>query len=109
VETYVEAIHRLHEYLLGAGMPTTIEGTRREHVEAFVADQLARLKPSSARSRYASLRQFFRWCVDEGEITESPMARMRPPAVPEQPVPVLSEEGLLVDVTQAGSRSISER
>ncbi len=59
-----------------------------------MADQLDRLKASSARSRYASLRQFFRWCQDEGEIRESPMARMRPPAVPKQPVPVLAEEEL---------------
>jgi len=32
--------------------------------------------------------------MDEGEITESPMARMRPPAVPEIPVPVVAEDEL---------------
>jgi site-specific recombinase XerD len=111
VEAYVEAVQRLHEFLVDAGMPTSIEGIHREHVEAFVADQLARLRASSARSRYASLRQFFRWCVDEGEVTESPMARMRPPAVPEQPVPVLGEEQLraLVRVADRDASYVGKR
>jgi site-specific recombinase XerD len=94
VQAYAEAVHRLQEYLAAAGMPVKVAAITREHLEAFIADQLERLKASSARSRYASLRQFFRWAVDEGEISASPMGRMRPPAVPEQPVPVLSEDQL---------------
>ena len=95
IKSYSEAVERLHEYLVAQGMPTTVAGITSEHVEAFLADQLARLRPSSARVRYASLRQFFAYVVRElGEITTSPMATMRPPAVPETPVPVLSEEKL---------------
>lgn len=94
VQAYVEAVSRLHEFVVSAGMPVAVAAITREHVEAFIEDQLARLKATSARSRYASLRQFFRWAVDEGEIPSSPMERMRPPAVPEQPVPVLSEDEL---------------
>jgi site-specific recombinase XerD len=93
-QAYTEGVSRLHEYLTAQGMPTEVGSITREHVEAFLADQLARLKPSSARSRYASCRQFFRWLQDEGEIKESPMARMKPPAVPEQPVPILGEDEL---------------
>jgi site-specific recombinase XerC len=37
---------------------------------------------------------FWRWCVEEGEVKASPMARMRPPAIPETPVPVIAEEDL---------------
>jgi hypothetical protein len=37
---------------------------------------------------------FFEWCVTEDAITSSPMANMRPPYVPEQPVPVLAENNL---------------
>jgi site-specific recombinase XerD len=93
-QAYAEAVTRLHEYLMAQGMPIAVSAITREHVEAFLADQVERLKASSARSRYASVRQFFRWLVEEGEIPESPMARMRPPAVPEVPVPVLSEDEL---------------
>jgi site-specific recombinase XerD len=93
-QAYTEGVSRLHEFLTASGMPTEVAKITREHIEAFIADQLARLKASSARSRYASIRQFFRWLAEEGEIRESPMARMRPPAVPEEPVPVLTEDQL---------------
>ncbi len=105
-EAYTEACRRLHEVLVARGMPTAVSSITREHLEAFFADQLARLKPSSARSRYASLRQFFAYVVDLGEITSSPMARMHPPTVPEQPVPILTEEHLRA-LLRAAERDIS--
>ena len=83
---------RFDAYLEAHGMPRDVAAIRREHVESFIEDQLDRLKPSSAANRYRSLQQFFRWLVDEGEITESPMARMRPPTIPETPPPVLTDE-----------------
>jgi site-specific recombinase XerD len=93
IESYTEAVRRLHDFLTVRGMPVIIASITREHVEAFMEDQLSRLAASSARSRYASLRQFFRWVVEDGERPDSPMPP-RPPNVPEQPVPVLSEEEL---------------
>jgi site-specific recombinase XerD len=101
ITAYVEAIRRLHEYLTAAGMPTVVGSIAREHVEAFIADQAERLRAASAKTRYASLRQFFRWCEDEGEIERSPMAKMHPPKVPEQPVPVLTEDQLRVLIRAA--------
>jgi hypothetical protein len=35
---------------------------------------------------------FYAWLEDEGEIAADPMARLKPPAIPEQPVPVLPDE-----------------
>ena len=68
---------------------------RREHVEAFLVDCVERgLSASTAANRYRSLQQLFRWLEDEGEIERSPMAKMRPPAVGEQPVDVLTEDEL---------------
>ena len=43
---------------------------------------------------YRSLQPFWRWAIEEGFIRESPMANMRPPIVPEQPVPVLELDQL---------------
>jgi site-specific recombinase XerC len=34
------------------------------------------------------------WLEDEGEIAADPMAKMKPPAIPEQPVPVLPDDAL---------------
>jgi integrase len=44
--------------------------------------------------RYRSLQQLFKWLTEEGEIPTDPMMRMKPPAVPEVPVPVVSDDDL---------------
>lgn len=75
-------------------MPTDVAAITREHVEAFITDQLARLAPASAASRYSSLRPFFNWLVEEGEIQASPMARMRKPKLPEHAPPMLTDAEL---------------
>jgi site-specific recombinase XerD len=92
IHVYLDAAARLDAFLAAKGLPRAVAAIRREHVEAFIEDQLARLKPASAANRYRSLQQFFRWLVDEGEVRESPMARMKPPAIPETPPPVLRDE-----------------
>lgn len=40
------------------------------------------------------LQAFFRWCLDEDIIGTSPMAKMKPPKVPEHPAPVLRLEAV---------------
>jgi hypothetical protein len=46
---------------------------------------VTRTKPSSAATRYRSLQQLFKWLDDEGEISGSSIAKMRPPIIPEEP------------------------
>jgi len=85
----------LAEYLVAQGMPTLVGSIRREHVEAFLADLLERVSPATTAKHYRSLQQLWKWLVDDGEIERSPMERMSPPAVPEQPVPVLTDGELI--------------
>lgn len=94
VKSYSAAIRLLDDFLAGRGMPRAVASIRREHIEAFIEDQLERLRPASAANRYRSLQQFFKWLVEEGEIQTSPMARMHPPTIPETPPPVLREAAL---------------
>src|ERR1017187_2307053 len=79
-------------FLAGSGMSTAVRSIRREHVEAFIVAELARTAPASAATRYRSLQQLFNWLDEEGEIDASPMTKMRPPKIPEKPVPVLSDD-----------------
>ena len=72
----------------------TADRVTRETVETFIEDQLSRFKPTTAAVRYRSLQQFFKWLVEEGEVTANPMARMKPPIVPDVPVPVVSDTDL---------------
>ena len=71
-------------------MPTDPALVTREHVEAFVAYLLTRYRPATASNRYRALQTFFRWMVDEGEVASSPMAKMKPPAIPEEPPAVVT-------------------
>lgn len=94
LKSYLDAVARFDRHLEAHGMPRTVANIRREHVESFIEDQLARLRPASAANRYRSVQQFFKWLVDEGEIRESPMGRMKPPTIPETPPDVLREDQL---------------
>ena len=42
---------------------------------------------SYASNQYRALQQFFKWLTIEDEIPD-PMARLKPPRVPDKPVPV---------------------
>lgn len=94
ISSYLRCGQNLAEWLTAQGMPTTVSAVTREHIEAFLADLLDRLSPSTAAKHYRSLQQFWKWLLDDGEIPRSPMERMSPPAVPEQPVPILTDEEL---------------
>ena len=82
------------EYLLAHGMPTTASAVTRDHLEAYLADLNDRVAPATTAKHYRSLQQLFRWLVDDGEVPRTPFERMRPPAVPEQPVPILTDDDL---------------
>jgi site-specific recombinase XerD len=105
IKAYSEAVRLLHAFLAERGKPTAIPSITRDHIEAFMADQVERLRPTSARARFRSLQQFWRWAAGEGEVPESPMRNMQPPAVPDVAVPVLREEELRALVRACEPRS----
>jgi site-specific recombinase XerD len=74
--------------------PTTLEAATRADLEAFMTDLLARRTPSTAATYYKILKILYAWLADEEEIDTDPMARMKPPIVPDNPVPVVSPGGL---------------
>jgi integrase/recombinase XerC len=85
-------VTQLAQFLEAHGMPTNVAGIRREHIEAFLVDLLSRFKPGIANNRHRCLQAFFKFLLEDGEITQSPMARMRPPIVPEQTPRVLTDD-----------------
>lgn len=93
-KVYGTAVRQLHGFLAERGMPVEVANIRREHVEAYVAELLERRSASTAKTRFGGLQVFFGFLVEEGEITRSPMERMKPPAVPDQPVAVIDDDAL---------------
>ena len=91
IASYRRCATNLVEFLATRGMPTTVGGVHREHIEAFLADMVDRLAAATVAKHYRSLQQLWRWLEEDGEIPVSPMAKMHPPAVPEQPVAILTD------------------
>ena len=94
IDSYLESAVLLGRFLADKGMPQDVAKLTREHIESFITDLLERWRPATAANRYRGLQSFFKWLVEEGEIKESPMAKMKPPRVPESAPPVLTEEEL---------------
>jgi site-specific recombinase XerD len=94
VMAYTYATDQLRDYLRAQGLPLDVASIQPSHVEAFLVDVLERRSPATANNRYRGLKAFFGWLEAEGEIPRSPMARMKPPTIPEQPAPVPSLEDL---------------
>ena len=94
IKSYIGTVEMLREFCAESGFPTTVDRIGREVIETFMADQLSRWRPKTARIRYGNLQQFFKWALDEGEISESPMRNMDPPHVPDVPVPIITDDHL---------------
>ena len=92
--TYIDAALQFEEFLGRKGLPVALAAIHREHVEAFIADQLSRYRPATAHNRYRSLQAFFRWALEEELIALSPMERMKPPIVGELLAPMLNDDQL---------------
>jgi site-specific recombinase XerD len=94
IASYTRCAVAFRTFLAERGMPTGVTSITREHVEAFLAELADRVAPATTAKHYRSLQQLFRWLEDDGEISRSPMERMKPPNVPVQPVPIVTDEQL---------------
>ena len=78
IQTYAESVAQLARFCQDTGMPDDPTRLTREHVEAFIGHLLETKSPATAANRHGGLRAFFTWLVEEGELRESPMARLKP-------------------------------
>jgi len=106
---YLSALDGLRRYLSENGMPTTARAVRREHIEAYIASRRGTIKPTSQSVEFRALQQFWKWAVDEDEVDVSPMLKMKPPRVPDVPVPVVSEDDFRRLLKSAEGREFRDR
>src|SRR4029453_11924376 len=92
VATYLIALRQAEAFLAVRG--TTLAEAARADLEAYLGDLLTRRAPATAATYYKVLKLLYQWLEDEDELPASPMAKMRPPIVPDQPVPVVHDPGL---------------
>jgi len=109
ISSYLLVGTKFLEYLQEHGMPTAASAITREHIEHYLADLSDRTKATTVAKHYRSLQQLWRWLVEDGEITRSPMERMRPPAIPEQPVPIFTDDELGKLLTSCKGQTFENR
>jgi site-specific recombinase XerD len=101
ITTYAIAVHQLGDYLREHGLPIDPKNVKREHLSSWMLhlqrqpeDGGRGLTAQTALQRFQSVRQFFKFLEESGDIKESPMLRLKPPHVPEKLVPVISDDDL---------------
>jgi site-specific recombinase XerC len=109
VKSYTEAVGLLADFLSVRGHSLTVNAVKRADIRDFIADQLERWKPATALNRYRSLQAFFKWCVAEGELERSPMVGMKPPQLPDEPPPVLTDDQLRRLLRSCDGRDFTDR
>jgi integrase/recombinase XerC len=106
---YRRAALGLIYHLEQAGELPAPQALTRRHVEGYIGHLVETRSASTANVVYRALQQFVKWLLDEEEVDRSPMERMKPPIVPERPVPVLTETQLRTLLAGAKSNSFVDR
>lgn len=88
---YADAARMFSDWATARGVHSVGE-VKREHVAAYITEQVETRAAGTAHSRYRSLFAWFKWLVAEGELTAHPMAGMEPPKLLPVVVPVLTLE-----------------
>ena len=109
IKTYSTDLDLLGTFLAERGMPTDPTRLTGEHIREFITARLANCASATAHKSFACLRIFCNWLVSEDEIASSPMARMKPPSVPEQRVPLLSDDALMKLLKACDGREFAAR
>lgn len=94
IASYGYSVQAFLDYAMARGWPGRPEEITRQQISLWLADLQRTSRPSSAATKYRGALRFFGWLESEGDIERSPMAGMRPPAIPEEPAPVPTEDEL---------------
>jgi integrase/recombinase XerC len=121
IYSYLLSVRLLSEHLDERGHDLTVD-VAKDDIRDFIAEQgRPRLildsmgrkhrsgSPATALVRFKSLQQFFRHCVEEGELEASPMAGMRAPKTDDEPVAIVGDETLKALLKARSGKSLVDR
>jgi site-specific recombinase XerD len=91
IESYLKCGRELLAFLIRTDRSTMVQDIGRGDLEAFFAEMTERptISAATVAKHYRSIQKLFRYLEDAEAIDRSPFHKMRPPAVPEKPIPVL--------------------
>jgi site-specific recombinase XerD len=104
IRSYLAAINRLAE-----STSDDLSACNRRAVTDYIGARMEQVAPSSAAVDYRSLKVFFRWLTDEGELTASPFERLKPPKVRLAPPPVYTDAELAKLLLACDGKTLTDR
>jgi site-specific recombinase XerD len=110
VENYSRAVFAFARWLREHDLADDVTTVRADNVRGWLVSLKGNVSPSTEYRNYSGCRQFFAWCVREGELDVSPMVNVRPPKVPEPRTVMLTADqmrALLADCS--GKDFVSRR
>jgi site-specific recombinase XerD len=108
VRTYTEAIRWFATRLIAQAGRTRWEEIGKQDLQRWIAWLLDQYSSAYASNQFRALQQFFKWLAAEEEIPD-PMSGLKPPHVPDKPVPVFSGEELKRLQRACDGRGFQER
>jgi site-specific recombinase XerC len=108
ISTYVEDSSELIAHLAGKDAADLTGADINSYLDSLWDRGLA---AATVAKRFRSIQQFCKWLEEDGEVAVSPMAGMKPPAVPDKPVPVIPDsafELMLKDIILDRRRNLFE-
>lgn len=109
IENYLRSLRLFAAWLGERSLPTAVDVVERSHVQAYLADVLARRRPATAATYYRCLQQFYRWAVAEELCSSSPLAGLEQPHIPDEPPAVVDDAALGRLFRQCGGKAFEDR
>lgn len=110
IDIYLGAARRLDAWLASVGEHGGWDSVGKHALEGYVGALVAGRSAGYASNQYRALQQLWRWLEEEDELAgPNPFAKMRPPLVPEQPVPVLEAERLAALLDSCAGKDFTAR
>jgi site-specific recombinase XerD len=92
LDNYARAVVQFAAWLRDRGLVDDVATVTAVDVRGWLVSLQGRVAPSTEYRNYSGCRQFFAWCVREGELDVSPMENIKPPKVPEPRTVMLTQE-----------------
>lgn len=109
ITVYTATIRLFGEWLTDHGKPATVAELTKDNVRSWLADLADERAPATVSTRFAALRRFTSWLIEEEEIIGDPMAGLRAPKVQHKPVPILDDAELTKLLKTCAGRTFDDR
>ncbi|HET6729820.1 MAG TPA: site-specific integrase, partial [Jiangellaceae bacterium] len=108
VENYSRAVVAFARWLREHDLADDVTTVRADDVRGWLVSLKGNVSPSTEYRNYSGARQFFAWCVREGELDASPMVNVRAPKVPEPRTVMLTADQMRLLLAGCAGRTAGD-